>query len=233
MRHYRELICSLFVLSAAPLVSGAVYTLNLVDCGGIPGSLGNPITWTGGSPAAPTTVDLRPPTAAEILIDPSLARTSYFAMDSLGLSSPTYTSNRDIFLLPGSSITANSASGIFLRQTGATPSGPGDRIIIMSLMVRTASAGSLTTQGVLVNLRDSVATHPDGVLGAVRFGAANASNNSGLWAQSYYLDAVVIPDTSGGFPTFVQYEISVVAVPAPSTAALGIIAGFYTRRRAR
>jgi len=206
----------LFTLAAvgfcASHCAAASFAVNACDAGVVSGAVGNPISWTG-TGTTTTSPGLLAPTSGDILTNPGLEFTSYFGMDPLGPSSISYSSNRGIGLVSGTTIASGSLRGIWFSQS-FVPSGPGDRLFIASLMLR-PGAGVPDTLGLAVNIQDS-ATGINGVVGNLRFGASNASSNAGLWAQPYYLDYVTSSPGSG-----TRYAVYIVAVPTP-----GVPAGF-------
>ncbi|MFM9958501.1 MAG: hypothetical protein ACKVZJ_10520 [Phycisphaerales bacterium] len=224
-------------------IARASFDVNTIDAGGIPGgSLGNPIVWSGGAAFQAVNGSDSPPTWPDIQFDPALGFDSYVAIDPVGPSSfpPGYTARGpDGIFTPGggpSLFSTAALSGVWFTNgpdSGFVGSGAGDRIFIAQITLRLTSSGP-NTQGVLVNLRDS-GTGNAGALGLLRFGLANASNNGGLWAQSYYLD-VETRAVSGVSPTFnggTSYAIYIRAIPAPGVGGVLVLAGVAAARRVR
>jgi hypothetical protein len=244
-----KLVCASALLVAAGAANGAVFGVNTVDAGGVSGgSLGNPITWSGGAAYNPATGGDRPPSQFAGAPGSAAFFDSYVAIDpngpSVGASGASSTAT-DGYAAQGPSniinptapttiFQADRLTGIWFN-TAPVLSGPGDRVFIAQITLRAASAPTLTTAGVLVNIKDAQTANPNGSLGALRFGLANASNNSGLWGQSYYLDAVARP-VSGVNATFnggTSFAIYVVAIPTPGAAGLAGVAGLVALRRRR
>jgi hypothetical protein len=242
-----KLVCASALLVAAGAANGAVFGVNTVDAGGVTGgSLGNPITWTGGAAFNPAQGSDRPP--SQFAAPASVFFDSYVALDPNGpsvASTGASSTATDGYAAQGPSNIINPTSPTTVFQsdrltgiwfnTALVNSGPGDRLFIAQITLRAASAGTLNTAGVLVNIKDAQTVNPNGSLGALRFGLANASNNSGLWGQSYYLDAVARPATgaTGAFVGGTTYAIYVVAIPTPGAAGLAGVAGLVALRRRR
>jgi len=190
--------------------------VNACDAGVVPGGVGNPITWT---PAAGSFQDSRGAAGVFAPDADSAANTTggifdnYFGMDTNG---PTiagdgntntndgYSSNASLgAVYPGASGATTTMSGFRAGivqgvwfSISFIPSGLGvftgaDSLFVLNLTLR-PGASAPDTVGLAVNIRDAVATG-NGVLGNLKFGAANASNNGGLWGQSYFLDYIASP----------------------------------------
>lgn len=190
-----KLLSASAILAVAGVASGATFGVNTVDAGGVTGgSLGNPITWTGGAAFNPGTGSNFPASPNGIFGNAAVEFDSYVAIDPIGPSTASSTSSSpDGYqaLGPSNIINPTSPTTIFQNDRltgiwfnagaggGFVNSGPGDRIFIAQITLRAASAGTLTTAGVLVNIKDAGTANPNGTLGALRFGLANATNNGG------------------------------------------------------
>lgn len=235
----------------AGVAGGASFGVNTVDAGGVAGgALGNPITWTGGSAFNPGTGSDFPPSVEGILAVANLRFDSYVAIDPVGPTSSTLNpatglegyqclgpSNIIRPTAPTTIFQADRLTGIWFNagaNGGFVTSGAGDRIFIAQVTLRAGSSDP-TTAGVLVNIRDAGTANIDGELGALRFGAANATNNGGKWGQSYYLDFVtrltapIVNPVVGA----TSYAIYVVAVPGPGAAGVIAAAGLVAVKRRR
>jgi len=249
-----KLFCASALLAAAGAANGAVFGVNTVDAGGIPGgALGSPITWThatngaaynnasnaGDGPVSPTLIFNIP--AAEF--------DSYIAIDPVGPSTGNSTSSStdgyqalgpgNVIVPTGQTTVLSSGSlgGVWFNAAaggGFVNSGAGDRLFITQLSLRPGSSG-LDTAGLLVNIKDAGTANPNGSLGSLKFGLANATNNGGLWGQSYYLDTVVrtISNVNTNFNGGTSYAVFIVAVPAPGAAGIAGLAGLVAIRRRR
>lgn len=246
------------VMAGGRASSAAVSTsfgVNVVDAGGVPGgSLGSPITWTPGNAAFdPGFGSDIPPEPGSILASPALEYDSYLAMDPIGPSTPASSFEPVAWHHawgPANIIRPDSPSTCFapgrlagiwysigsnggFQMSGVGPNGR-SRLFIAQITLRPGTSAP-TTAGVYVNIRDAGTLNPDGELGALRFGEANASNNGGKWGQAYYLEAVAreafrVPSAFAGGTS---YAIYVVALPAPGSAALLVLFGAATIRRRR
>jgi MYXO-CTERM domain-containing protein len=242
-----KLLSASAILTVAGMASGATFGVNTIDAGGVTGgSLGAPITWTGGAAFNPGTGSDRPASPNGIFGVAALGVDSYVAIDPIGPSTASSTtSSTDGYQAAGPSniISPTSPTTIFQADrltgiwfnTAQVQSGPGDRLFIAQITLRAASAGTLNTAGVLVNIKDAGTVNADGELGALKFGLANATNNGGKWGQSYYLTTVARPATgaTGAFVGGTSYAIYVQAVPTPGAAGLAGLAGLVALRRRR
>ncbi len=246
-----KLLSASAILTVAGMASGATFGVNTVDAGGVNGgSLGNPITWTGGAAYNPATGGDRPPSQFAGTPGSAPFFDSYVALDpkgpSVGASGASSTAT-DGYAAQGPSNIINPSSPTTIFQadrltgiwfnTSPVQSGPGDRLFIAQITLRAASASSLTTAGVLVNIKDAGTANADGELGALKFGVANASNNGGKWGQSYYLTAIGtavsgVNSTFNGGTSFAIY-VQAVPVPTPGAAGLAGLAGLVALRRRR
>lgn len=248
-----KLFCASALLAAAGAANGAVFGVNTIDAGGVTGgSLGSPITWTHATNSNSYNngagSDL-PPSPALIDLSAAVGFDSYIAIDPNGPSTGNTTTNPpDGYqcLGPGNVITPTGQSSVFASGSlsgvwfnaaaggGFVNSGAGDRIMIAQISLRPGSSG-LSTAGVLANIKDAGTVNPNGSLGSLRFGLANATNNGGLWGQSYYLDTVTrtISGVSAAFNGGTSYAVYIVAVPAPGAAGLAGLAGLVAIRRRR
>lgn len=129
----------------------------------------------------------------------------------------------------------SSWSGVWFRVGaggGWLPSGSDDRIFLGQVTLRPGAV--LSTEGVFVNVRDFHVSNPVGVLGAVQFGIANASNNAGRWGYNYYLSEELIPTTlGGGFTGWVTHAIYLNSIPAPGVATTMLMSAIVVSRRPR
>lgn len=257
------------VLSAStlngPSTEAAGFQLNSCDAGVLPGTIGNPITWT---PASGSFTDSRGPTGIFAPTADGAANTpggvydNYFGMDPNGPTVPGdgnpntlgdgYSSNATLLTIDpltyppvttGVGFRAGIVQGPWFSTTfvnsRAHPEFAGlDALFILNLTLRPGSSAPATT-GIVVNIRDGAngdKSGVPGVLGAVKFGPQNASNNAGQWAQSYYLDWVAKP-VSGLNATFdggTSYAIYLVAVPGPGAGTMaGLLACRLALRRRR
>ncbi len=255
LRAARVIGCAAACGVAAGVAHGAAFQVNTIDAGGVQGgSLGNPITWTGGAAFNPGAGSNFPPSPNAIFASPAVGFDSYVAIDPNGPSTASSTSSStDGYqsLGPSNIIGPTSPTTIFQTDrltgiwfnaganggfvtSGVGPTGM-DRMFIAQISLRPTSSDP-TTQGVLVNIRDAGTQNSDGELGALRFGAANATNNNGKWGQSYYLDFVrrfnpsIFPVTP---PPPAAYEIYIVAVPGAGTATTLALVGVAALRRRR
>lgn len=233
------------LVAGAPAVVGSSipFEMNVVDAGGIPGgSLGSPITWFGGAAyQAPNGNDF-PPDASQIPFDPSLEWDSYIAMDSIGPSSTTnpvgHTAAAPSGVLPPTPIFgASSLSGVWFNSAWVPSSTTltADHGVFVAQVTLRPGSSVPTTTGVIVGLRDAGTANPNGELGVLRFGLANATNNGGLWGQSYYLNWTARQATGLGAPFggATSYAIYVQAVPGPGAAGLLGLGAMLASRRAR
>lgn len=229
----------------------ASFGMNVVDCGGIPGgSLGSPITWSPANAAFnPGAGSNFPASPNGIFGNAALGVDSYVALDPFGPSVASSTTNAEAgYQCLGPSNLLNPTA------TPTTPFAPGSMsglwfnvganggfvqstnhifqrhyLMIAQITLR-AGTSEPTTAGVLVNIRDAGTINPDGELGAIRFGEANASDNGGKWGQAYYLQAFgrAATGATGAFVGGTTYSIYVVAVPGPGSvgviAAAGLVA---------
>ncbi|MBN8645471.1 MAG: hypothetical protein J0L61_09570 [Planctomycetes bacterium] len=260
-----KLLCASAVLAVAGAANAATFRINVVDAGGVAGGTGSPITWTGTTNGAAynnaAVGGNNPPSQSLAGADslPATAFDSYIAIDSRG---PTigessdgandgYTSSG-----PGNYIGLSSADSNAFRASGANGSligvwfntfdtsstadllGAGvDSLFLGQISLRPGSTAP-TTQGLVVNIKDNKpGQNPDGVLGALRFGEANATDNGGAWGQSYYLAVRTrtIAGASAAFNGGTTYEIYVatVAIPAPGAVGVAGLAGLAAFRRRR
>ncbi len=233
--------------------ASAPFGVNLIDCGGIPGgSLGSPITWSPANLAFnPGTGSNFPPSPEAIYGNPALGVDSYVAIDPVGPSIETSDINpAEGYQSLGPTNLLNPAA------TPTTPFGPGSlsgiwfsaganggfvsstnlifqrHYLMIAQVTLRPGTSEPTTAGLLVNIKDGGTLNPDGELGAIRFGEANASDNAGKWGQAYYLQAVA-RDAFGATGAFVggtTYTIYVVAVPAPEAASLLALLGAVSLR---
>ncbi|MFM9958507.1 MAG: hypothetical protein ACKVZJ_10550 [Phycisphaerales bacterium] len=258
-----KLLSASAVLALAGAASAAPFAINTVDVGGIPGgSLGAPITWTGPAGTGATGAAFNPatggnfaPAQQSIAGNAAIGWDSYAMFDGLGrstASSCTTCSDGYTATSPSNAIFPNATPTTFFGATGANgslsgvyfnagagggfvSSGPTDRFFIAQITLRAGSSVP-TTQGALINIKDSGTLNADGELGTLRFGLANASNNAGKWGFAYYLDFRATPATglTGAFATgAISYEIFVAQVPTPGAAGLAGIAGLVALRRRR
>ncbi len=259
-----KLFCASALVVAAGAAQGAAFQVNACDAGVVPGGTGAPITWTtalGSFQDSRGAGGVFAPSADGAANTPGGIYDNYFGMDTNG---PTiagdgnsnttdgYSSNASLGAVnPGASGSTTTMSGFRAGQvqgvwfsTAFIPSGSGvfagsDSLFVLNLSLRPGSSDPTTT-GFVVNIRDG-ANQGDpnnaGSLGALKFGAANASNNGGAWSQSYYLDWTV--DTIAGVNTTFNggkhYAIYVrtVAVPTPGAAGVAGLAGLVALRRRR
>ncbi|MFM9958504.1 MAG: hypothetical protein ACKVZJ_10535 [Phycisphaerales bacterium] len=241
----------------APAALGAVtpFELNRIDAGGIPGgSLGNPITWSPAHAAYnPVFGGNIPPSPQGIAGNAALGFDSYLALDPIGPStaascttcSDGYTASGPSNILfptatPTTPFGVGSLSGVWFNAGtggGWVSSGPQSRVFIAQVTLL-AGTPEPTTLGIIANIRDAGTLSPTGELGTLKFGAANASNNNGLWGQSYYLEVEqrlgpsIFP-ISPPASAFV-YAIYVRAIPAPGVGvAVALAGGVLAFRRRR
>ncbi|MFM9958503.1 MAG: hypothetical protein ACKVZJ_10530 [Phycisphaerales bacterium] len=253
MRRSMIAVMAVVVLAGSALARPAPFEVNVIDAGGLvggtgPQSIGNPITWTGGPSYNPVIGSNLPPSAQQIAAFPQLQWDSYWTIDTIGPSTPaSSTTASDGYTAQGPSLQqfplsspttpfeVNSWSGVWAKLSPGgfgAPSGSDDRVFIGQVTL--APGSSLSTLGVWVNLRDFVAVNNNGVLGPVKFGAANASNNGGQWGFNYYLDVDVMPTNLGGqFAGWVTHAVYLKAIPAPGAAGLLAVAGVVAARRRR
>lgn len=248
-------VCS--VVSIACCVGaagGQSFQLNVIDAGGIPGgTLGKPITWTPSTLAYNPGIGSNfPPSPNAIFGSENLEFDSYIAIDPIGPSTSSSTSSSvegyqslgptNLLNPTGSPTTpflAGKLTGLWFNTSSNgswVTAGPENRIFIAQISLAPGSSGP-TTEGLMVNIRDGrPGQDPNGVLGALRFGIDNASNNSGNWAQSYHLKAFGRPITSAS-PAFIGgtcWDIFVVVAPSPCSAGLlgvGGLIGVAQRKR--
>ena len=155
-----------------------------------------------------------------------------------------YTSNGALTIVdpPSGSPTgfaAGSAFGVW-ASTSFINSGQGfapnrDSIFIMNITLR-ASAGPLTTAGVVTQLQDGPGS-AGGIFVTLKFGEANAATAPGL-TGSYYLDVVkttvTTAQTNATFNGGTNYQVFIVqAIPTPGAAGLAGLAGLVSLRRRR
>lgn len=193
----------------AGAADGAAFQVNLIDAGGVVGgSLGSPITWSGGAAFNPGGQANTPPDQSAAPGNPNAPAflDSYVAIDPIGPSFPESASSAAdgyTALGPSNIIGPTAPTTIFQTDrltgvwfnaganggfvtSGVGPSGL-DRMFIAQISLRPSSSDP-ATQGLMVNIKDAGTLNSDGELGALRFGAASATNNNGKWGQSYYLD---------------------------------------------
>ncbi|MFM9958506.1 MAG: hypothetical protein ACKVZJ_10545 [Phycisphaerales bacterium] len=245
---------SILALGASTaLGAGAPFQINTIDAGGIPGgSLGNPITWTGGAAFNPATGGNFPPAQQAIAGNAAIGWDSYLAIDPRGRSfgnlkpfNPVegYTALGPTSIIyptatPTTPFSASSLSGVWFNAGaggGFVTSGSNENIMFIAQITLRAGSSVPTTDGVLVNIRDFGTVSTTGELGALKFGAQNATNNSGKWGQAYFLDLRVTPTTGlvGAFANATSYEVLVRAVPGPGAAGAMMLVGVAAARRRR
>ena len=260
-----KLVCASALLAVAGAANAAQFGINVVDAGGVPGGLGAPITWSHPTNAASyqngSVAGNNPPTQGLVFGLPAAGFDSYIAIDSIGPSTPeSSTGANDGYTSagPGNYLGVSSSDTNAFRATTAgaprvgsiigvwfntfvtqssTAAGFGDHAIFIGQVTLRSGSSALDTAGLLINVIPGSSTDPSqGVLGTVRFGAANASNNGGLWNQFYYLDvktraATGLPAAFSGATTYEIYVVSLV--PTPGAAGLAGLAGVAALRRRR
>ncbi len=250
---------------SGPPTEAAGFQLNSCDAGVLPGTIGNPITWT---PASGSFTDSRgptgifAPTADGAANTPGGAYDNYFGMDANGPTVPGdgnpntvgdgYSSNATLLtidpvtyppVVTGVGFRAGIVQGPWFSTTFVNSRAHAefaglDAMFILNLTLRPGSSGP-TTVGLVVNIRDGADVNNPasaGGLGAVKFGANNASNNGGLWHQSYYLGwvATQVSGLNATFDGGTNYTIYLVGVPGPGPGGcLAIVFGAALRRRRR
>jgi len=254
-----KLLSASALLAVAGVASGAAFNVNTIDAGQVAGALGAPITWSHGTNGAAYNNGSNggdgPPSPTLIFNIAAAAFDSYIAIDPVGPSTGNTSSNSNDgyqALGPGNVITPTgqtsvlgavgtngSLGGVWFNanaQGGFVTSGPGDRLFMSQISLR-PGATAPTTEGILANIKDAGTASSDGALGTLKFGAANASNNGGLWGQSYYLDFVTrtIANVNANFNGGTSYAIYIVALPIPGPGAAGLagLAGLVAMRRRR
>ncbi|MBN8645308.1 MAG: hypothetical protein J0L61_08745 [Planctomycetes bacterium] len=258
-----KLVCASALLAVAGAANAAQFGINVVDAGGVPGGLGAPITWshpTNGAAYNNANVSGNNPPSQSLAGAgglPVTAYDSYIAIDSQGPTigeSSTGANDGYSSAGPGNYLGLSSSDTNAFRSSGgngsligvwfntfvtqsSTAAGFGDHALFIGQVTLRGGTSAPTTAGLLINVIPGSSTDPaQGVLGTVRFGAANASNNGGLWNQFYYLDVktstpVGVPSA---FATGTTYEIYVVSlVPTPGAAGLAGLAGVAALRRRR
>lgn len=248
---------ALLLLSGS--VNGAPFSVNVVDAGGVPGGLGSPMTWTHPTNGAAynnfAVAGNNPPSADLVQSLPAAEFDSYIALDSLGPTQPSSTTEPVVgydCAGPGNYIGISSSDTNAFRATGGNgsligvwfntfdvPSSPGwlgldiDSIFIAQITLRSGSSFP-STAGVMVNIKDGLpGQDPNGVLGALRFGVENATNNAGRWSQAYHL-AVRPRATLGVNAAFnggTTYEIYIASIPAPGLTGIAAPAMVTAFRR--
>lgn len=256
-----KLLCASAVLAVAGAANAATFRINVVDAGGVAGGTGSPITWSHASNGTSynngSVAGNNPPTASLGQSLPASMFDSYIAIDSRGPSTPNSTSSSNDGYSssgPGNYIGLSSADSNAFRASGANGSligvwfntfdtsstadllGAGiDSLFLGQISLRSGSTAP-TTQGLVVNIKDNApGQNPDGVLGALRFGEANATNNGGAWGQSYYLAVRTrtIAGVNANFNGGTTYEIYVATIPTPGAASVAGLAGLVALRRRR
>ncbi|MFM9958505.1 MAG: hypothetical protein ACKVZJ_10540 [Phycisphaerales bacterium] len=252
--------CAALGATGAAQGAGQPFQVNTIDAGGIPGgSLGNPITWTGGAAFNPATGGNSPPAQQSIAGNAALQFDSYVAIDPIGPSRPNinpveppddYTALGPSSIIfptatPTTPFGSSSLSGVWFNAganggwiaSGPAPQEPlpGSQQMFIAQITLRAGSSEPTTQGLLVNIRDFGTVSTTGELGELRFGIQNASNNGGKWGQSYYLSSRSRPadGLTGSFVGAVSHAIFVIAIPAPGAAGMLSIAGLAASRRRR
>lgn len=256
-----KLVCASALLAVAGAANAAQFGINVVDAGGVPGGLGAPITWSHSTNGAAynngSVAGNNPPTATLAQSLPAAAFDSYIAIDSRGptVANSTSSSNDGYSSAgPGNYLGLSSADSNAFRASGAngsmigvwfntfvtqssTDAGFADHALFIGQVSLRSGSSAPTTAGLLINVIPGSSTDPaQGVLGTVRFGAANASNNGGLWNQFYYLDVKTrtIAGVNANFNGGTTYEIYIVSlVPTPGAAGLAGLAGVAALRRRR
>ena len=253
-----KLLSASALLAVAGVASGAAFQINTIDAGLAAGSLGAPITWshtTNGAAYNNGAGSDNPPSPSLIDLSAAVGFDSYIAIDPVGPSTAHTTNNPpDGYqaLGPGNIITPAGQSSVFgasgvngslggvwfnaNASGGFVTSGAGDRMFIAQISLR-PNASAPTTAGILANIKDGGTISPDGSLGTIKFGLANASSNNGLWGQRYHLEAVgrTISGVSAAFNGGTSWAIYIVATPIPAPGAVGLagLAGLAAIRRRR
>lgn len=247
-----KLLCASTVVALAGAAQASTFQTNIIDAGTINGSVGAPITWTGGTTSFQSSASRVAPSADDIDGNAKLQWDNYFGMDPLTQSSggdPStkgdgYTSNAALTIVDPpsgspSGFGAGTAFGVWgstsFVNSGNTNFGGKDSLFIMNLTLR-SSAGPLDTAGVVIQIQDG-ATSVGGVFATIKFGSANAATAPGL-TGSYYLDfiktTVTTAQTNATFNGGTNYQVFIVqAIPTPGAAGLAGLAGLVSLRRRR
>lgn len=251
------------VLLVSVPAMGAPFRVNVIDAGGVPGSLGAPIRWThptnGAAYNNASVAGNGPPTPELWDALPAVQHDSFIALDTYGPGTPAGPIEPVVPQFPvgpglyiglsptdSNAFRASGGNGSLIGvwfNTFDVPSCSGwlaagqDSVFIAQITLRPGSSFP-ETAGVMVNIKDSrPGQDPNGVLGAVRFGEANSSNNGGLWAQNYYLTvrARTTLGVNTAFNGGTTYEVYLVSlpVPGPGGAALAAALGLVSLRRRR
>jgi hypothetical protein len=243
----------LLASSAAAAVSSSAsaalpYRLGVFDFGVIPGSVANPITWTGPGDNRAFTAgagSIQPPPADLIDTIPRLRYDDYFMLDPIGqsvggdpnVSGDGYSASPISFLVTGSGFDAGRAFGVASGGPGpdgfgGTPAGLEGRVYLMNLTLRVGSSAPTTQGAVIQILREGDVQGANYVFSALRFGIENATNEAGenvgtlpvlLTQRYYYLDYIATPvpasELPASFGAGINYQIFLAQTDVPAPGA--------------